>query len=155
MSKPDFEDLVVGDRESFGSYTVTEEEILSFAEQYDPQEFHVDLDAAAESMFGELVASGWHSTAISMRILVDNFFENSGSLGSPGVESVTWPAPVKPGETLSLTLEVTDKRPLESDPNRGLVTFYLEMQNEADETKLTMEPKVFFARRGGDEENTS
>ncbi len=147
MSDRDFEDLVVGDRQTFGSYTVTEEEILSFAEQYDPQEFHVDVDAAEESMFGELVASGWHSTAISMRILVDNFFENSGSLGSPGVESVTWPAPVRPGETLSLTLEVTDKRPLESDPSRGLVTMSLEMQNEDDETKLTMEPKVFFALR--------
>ncbi|KZN22770.1 acyl dehydratase [Haladaptatus sp. R4] len=145
--RPRFEDLVVGDRQTFGSYTVTEEEILSFAEQYDPQEFHVDLEAAEESMFGELVASGWHSTAISMRILVDNFFANSGSLGSPGVESVTWPAPVKPGETLSLTLEVTDKRTLESDPSRGLVTFSLEMQNEDGETKLTMDPKVFFARR--------
>lgn len=155
MTDRAFEDLVVGDRKSFGSYTVTEEEILTFAEQYDPQEFHVDVDAAAESMFGELVASGWHSTAISMRILVDNFFADSGSLGSPGVESVTWPAPIRPGDTLSVTIEITDKRTLESDPKRGLVTFHLEMQDEDGETKLRMDPKVFFERRTATETDES
>ncbi|WP_227356664.1 MaoC family dehydratase [Haladaptatus salinisoli] len=142
-----FADLEVGETDAFGSYEVTREEILSFAERYDPQPFHVDEEAAAESLFGELVASGWHSTAICMRILVDNVLGGGGSLGSPGVERLEWTAPVRPGETLSVRTEVLEKRPLESDPNRGLVTFHIELENEAGETKLSMEPKVFFRRR--------
>ncbi|WP_227377428.1 MaoC family dehydratase [Haladaptatus halobius] len=147
MSGTYFDDLDVGETDTFGSYEVTKEEIISFAEQYDPQSFHVDEEAAAESLFGELVASGWHSTAICMRILVDNVLGDGGSLGSPSVERLEWAAPVRPGETLSVRTEVLEKRPLKSDPNRGLVTFYIEMENEAGETKLSMEPKVFFRRR--------
>jgi acyl dehydratase len=147
MSGTYFDDLDVGETDAFGSYEVTKEEIISFAEQYDPQSFHVDEEAAAESLFGELVASGWHSTAICMRILVDNVLGGGGSLGSPSVERLEWAAPVRPGETLSVRTEVLEKRSLESDPNRGLVTFYIEMENKAGETKLSMKPKVFFRRR--------
>lgn len=141
-----YADAVVGEVQTAGSYTVTANEIVEFAEQYDPQPFHVDPDAAAESPFGSLIASGWHTGAITMRLLVTGIFGPEGSLGSPGVESLRWPNPLLPGETVSIETEVTDKRPLESDPKRGLLETHTRTHTEEDKTVMEMDSIVFVER---------
>ncbi|WP_227356725.1 MaoC family dehydratase [Haladaptatus salinisoli] len=142
-----YADVAVGDVDEFGRYEVTKGEILSFAERYDPQPFHVDEEAAAESMYGGLIASGWHTCAMTMRLLVENSLDEEGSLGSPGVDEIRFRRPVRPGDVLSVRTEVTDKRPLESDPRRGLVKSHVETSNQDDEIVLSMETAM-FVRRG-------
>ncbi|MFB6118533.1 MaoC family dehydratase [Halosegnis sp.] len=111
-----FEDMTVGDVAEFGAYEVTRDEIRSFAEQYDPQPFHIDAEAAEESPFGGLVASGWHTAAMCMRMLVDNYLSETASAGARGVRELKWIAPVRPGDTLTCRLEV-----LETDPGDGSI----------------------------------
>jgi len=113
MDRPQqFEAVDVGDSyELPGSYEVTREEIVDFAEKYDPQPFHVDEEAAAESMFGELVASGWHTCAMAMRLLVDGYLSDSGSQGALGVDDLRWHRPVRPGDVLRLRSTVEDTGP--------------------------------------------
>ena len=101
-----FEEIEVGDEQSFGSRDVTREEILEFAERYDPQSFHTDEAAAGESMFGGLIASGWHTASMTMRLLVEYVFEGSAATGAVGVDELRWPNPVRPGDTLSVHTEV-------------------------------------------------
>ena len=103
-----FEDIAVGEVREFGEYEVTREEILAFAEQYDPQPFHVDEAAAEASQFGGLIASGWHTASMCMRMLVDNHLSEAASAGARGVRELTWVAPVRPGDTLTCRLEVVD-----------------------------------------------
>lgn len=142
-----YEDFDVGDVEEFGSYTVSKEEIIEFAEQFDPQPFHVDEEAAKESHFGGLIASGWHTASLWMRMMVEHHYDESASLGSPGVDDLQWTEPVRPGDTLSVRLEVVDKRPLESYPDRGLISTETEMVNQNGEVVLTMRGKAFYERR--------
>ncbi|MDG5758979.1 MaoC family dehydratase [Natronococcus sp. A-GB1] len=144
-----FEDVEVGETHEFGEYEVTEEEVVEFAEQYDPQPFHVDREAAADSMFGELVASGWHTAAMSMRLLVDGpeGEEERAAMGSPGVEELRWHQPVKPGDTLSVRTEVLEKRPSESREDRGYVTSRLETYNEDDELVMSWVADTIYRRR--------
>lgn len=151
-----YEDVAVGTVLEFGSYEVTREEMVSFAEQYDPQPFHVDEAVARESMFGGIVASGWHTCAMTMRLLVDNYLNESGCMGSPGIESLRFPNPVRPGDVLSVRTEHVDKEPW--DEGRGVV--YSEVTtlsrdgeggegedgNSDDETVLTMEAMVLYPR---------
>ena len=141
-----YEAVAVGSVREFGSYEVTREEILSFAEQYDPQPFHVDEDAARESMFGGLVASGWHTCAMTMRLLVDNYLNESGCMGSPGIDSIRFPNPVRPGDTLSVRVEHTDKEPWDS--GRGVVHSDVTTHSGVGETVLTMEAMALFPRGG-------
>lgn len=141
-----YEDYEVGAVDEFGAYTVSKEEILEFAEQFDPQPFHVDEEAAKEGPFGELVASGWHTASLWMRMMVEHHYDEEASLGSPGVEDLRWMKPVRPGDTLSVRLEVVEKRPLESDPTRGLVTTDTEMLNQDRDVVMTMRGKVFCER---------
>jgi acyl dehydratase len=103
-----FKDMAVGESWEFGEYEVTREEILAFAEQYDPQPFHVDEAAAEASQFGGLIASGWHTASMCMRMLVDNHLSESASAGARGVRDLKWIAPVRPGDTLTCRLEVVD-----------------------------------------------
>jgi acyl dehydratase len=139
-----YEDVEIGHVRSFGAYEVTREEILSFARQYDPQPFHTDAEAARDSMFGGLVASGWHTGAMTMRMLVDNYLLESGALGSPGLESLRWRNPVRPGDVLSIRAETIDKEPW--DETRGLA--YIDVETLADDvTVMTMESLVLFPRR--------
>ncbi|QDX40979.1 MaoC family dehydratase [Salarchaeum sp. JOR-1] len=145
-----YEDFDVGDVEEFGSYTVSKEEIVEFAEQFDPQPFHVDEEAAAESPFGGLIASGWHTASLWMKLMVEHHYDDAASLGSPGVEEIQWTEPVRPGDTLSVRLEVAEKRPLESDPSRGLLTTDTAMFNQDDEVVMTMRGKAFYERRNPD-----
>jgi acyl dehydratase len=142
-----FEDLAVGDTFEFGSYDVTAEEILEFAEQYDPQWFHTEPERAADSIYGGLIASGWHTGAMTMRMLVDHHFSRAASMGAIGLEELRWPNPVRPGETLSVESEVLETRPSESKPDRGVVRTRTTTVNEAGESKMGMVSLVLYGRR--------
>ncbi len=144
-----FDDIEIGSVEDTDSYTVTREEILEFGRRFDPQPFHVDEDAAERSPFGGLVASGWHTAAIAMRLTVDAWFgPGRGSLGSPGVDEIRWLKPVRPGDTLTVHCEVVDKRPLQSRPDRGLVRTKSTVRNQHGEDVMTMVGLGFFPLRG-------
>jgi len=122
-----FEDLAVGDAYETGEYTVTKEEIVEFAEQFDPQPFHVDEAAAADSMFGGLVASGLHTLCLSVRLFITDFVqgeEGLANMGGLGMNDLRWHAPVRPNDTIHVRFEVTDKTPSESRENRGYVDFH-------------------------------
>ncbi|SDJ63627.1 MaoC family dehydratase [Natronorubrum texcoconense] len=125
-----YEDIEIGDTREFGEYTVTADEIVEFAEQYDPQPFHTDADAAEESAFGELVASGWHTASMCMRLLVDGPIDDRASMGARGVDELRWKRPVKPGDTLTVRTEILDKRVSESDQKRGYVDTHVEGYNQ-------------------------
>jgi acyl dehydratase len=111
MAREYFEDIEVGETRTFGEREVTREEILEFAERYDPQPFHTDETAAADSMFDGLIASGWHTAAMTMELLVTNVFAESAATGAVGVDELRWPNPVRPGDTLSVQTEVIDTEP--------------------------------------------
>lgn len=147
-----YDDVEVGDTRSAGSYTVTEAEIVEFAEQYDPQPFDVDPEAAADSMFGSLIASGWHTGAITMRLLVTEIFGPEGSMGSPGMESLKWPNPLLPGETVEVEVTVTGKRPLESRSGVGLIETATTTRTDDGKVVMKMQSAVFVARDGDDSE---
>jgi len=139
-----YEDLEIGQSTSFGEYEVTAEEIVSFAQQYDPQPFHTDPEAATESMFGGLVASGWHTAAMTMRLLVDNYINESRALGAAGVDDLRWREPVEPGDVLSVETEIVDKETW--DERRGLVHVAITTLNDADQPVVTMTTLVLWER---------
>ena len=142
-----WEDFEVGAVREFGRYEVTREAVLEFAARYDPQPFHLDDAAAAKSLFGRLAASGWHTCAIAMRMMCDGYLLDSASLGSPGVEKLSWLKPVYPGDTLRIRLEVLESRPLASRPGVGMIRSHWDVINQAGETVLTMEGFGMFRRR--------
>lgn len=137
-----YEDVTVGDTRSFGEYEVSREEILRFAERYDPQPFHVDEEAAAESLFGGLVASGWHTAAMTMRMLVEGELNDSGAMGAVGVDELRWPTPVRPGDTLSLETEVLEKEPFREGV--GLVHSRTVTTNGDGGTVMSMVGRVLY-----------
>jgi acyl dehydratase len=141
-----FEDFKVGDVTEVGPVSVSEEEIVDFAERYDPQPFHIDPEAAKSSPFGGLIASGWHTTALFMGMFVRSVLLDSASLGSPGVEEIRWTAPVRPGDTLTGRTTVTDVQPSASNPNRGTVFTTNEVFNQNGERVMTLKARGFFAR---------
>lgn len=145
-----YEDIEVGDVREFGEHTVTKAEIIEFAEKYDPQPFHVDEDAAEESAFGELIASGWHAAAICMRMLVDGPLGEQASMGARGVDELRWHRPVRPGDTLSVRTEVVDKRPSGSAPDRGYVDSRLTGLNDDDEPVISWIGLGMVGRRPDD-----
>jgi acyl dehydratase len=142
-----WEDLPVGKRIEMGSITVDHDEVIAFASKYDPQPFHLNDAAAAKSMFGRLSASGWHTCAMAMGLMVRNFLNESSSLGSPGLEAVKWLKPVYPGDTLRLTSTVIESRPMSKRPDIGLVRSKWDMTNQHDEPVLHMEGWGMFRRR--------
>ncbi|ADQ67011.1 acyl dehydratase [Halogeometricum borinquense DSM 11551] len=140
-----FEDFSAGQTEEFGAYDVTEEEILQFASQYDPQWFHTDPERAREeSIYGGLIASGWHTTAMMMRMLVDEFLSETAALGAKGIDELRWRRPVRPGDTLSLRLTVVETEA--EGPDRGLVKTRIEVLNDT-EVVCSMIALTMFARR--------
>lgn len=141
-----WEDLTPGETVDIGSRTITEEEILAFARQFDPQPFHIDPEAAKDSIFGGLIASGWHSCGIVMRLMCDSYLNETASLGSPGLEEVRWMKPVRPGDTLRATRTIEESRPT-SKPDRGLVLTRWDMYNQKDEHVLMMRGYGLFGRR--------
>ena len=142
-----FEDFGPGQTVELGSRTVTEEEIVAFARQWDPQPFHTDAEAARDSVFGGLIASGWHTGAMWMRLYVDSLLDNTASHGSPGVEELRWLAPVRPGDTLTGRLEVLEAVPSERRPDRGTVRIRAEMVNQDGVTVMSMTSRIHFGRR--------
>lgn len=141
------EDFAVGQVIEFPPRTVSEDEIIAFARDYDPQPFHLDKEAARQSLFGGLCASGWHTAGMMMRLMVDNMIGKYASMGSPGVDQLRWVKPVFPGDTLHLRGEVLDVKPSRSKPDRGVITSRYEMKNQKGETVLTMQAKGMYARR--------
>jgi acyl dehydratase len=140
-----YDDLAVGDTASFGTYQVTRDEIVSFAQQYDPQPFHTDEAAAESSMFGGLVASGWHTGAMTMRLLVDNYLSGSGALGALGVDDLRWPTPVEPGDELAVRIEILEKEVW--DETRGRVATEITTTNDDGAVVLSMVAQVLWRRR--------
>jgi len=142
-----YEEVTPGETMSFGSYDVSREEIRSFAQAYDPQPFH--LDDVPDSMFDGIVASGWHTAAMTMRMFVDNYLRDSGALGSPGLDGLRWLKPVYPGDTLSVRVTFGETEPWDDD--RGLVHVETETHNGDGETVMWMDARVLYRR--GNENN--
>lgn len=134
-----FEDIEVGRAAGFGRYEVTREEVIDFASRYDPQPFHLDDEAAAATHFGRLSASGWHTCAMTMSMLVANLTENrQAGLGSPGIDQLRWLKPVFPGDTLRCKSAVLEKRRSKSRPEMGLFKSNLTVFNQHDEPVMSM-----------------
>jgi acyl dehydratase len=125
-----FEDFVPGITVDCGSFSLSEAEIIAFAKEYDPQPFHVDPVAAKDGPFGGLIASGWHTTSMMMRQLVDNYISPESSLGAAGVDELRWPKPVRPGDTLHIRATVLEARRSSSKPDRGIVKTLMELSNQ-------------------------
>ena len=147
MSKIYWEDLVPGSVRQLGTVTPTREEILEFAQKFDPQPFHLSEEGGKASLFGGLCASGWHTCSMAMGLMVRNFLLNSSSLGSPGLENIKWLKPVHPGDTLRLEHEILESRPLKSKPDVGLTRTVWRMYNQDGDQVLHMEGASMFRRR--------
>lgn len=142
-----FEDFEPGTVFELGSRTISKEEIIAFARDFDPQPFHVDEEAAAKSAFGGLIASGMHTSAIFMRLYFDAILSRAAGMGSPGVEELRWPKAVRPGDTLHARLFVLNSYPSTHRVERGTVQLRAEMSNQHGETVMTMMARGLFARR--------
>jgi acyl dehydratase len=148
MTKRYWEDFAAAEVLELGTTaTVTAEAIVAFARQFDPQYFHLDPEKAKGSIFGGLVASGWHTAAMVMRLWVDEIVSKTVSMGSPGVEELRWPAPVRPGDTLTARAVVLDTRASKSRPEMGLVRWRAETTNQRSELVFTMTGTSFIGRR--------
>jgi acyl dehydratase len=142
-----FEDYKPGDVYEFGTVTVTEREIIEFAKQFDPQYFHVDPQKAVHSRFGGIIASGWHTAGLAMRLYVDQYLSHVASLASPGVDEVRWPNPVRPGDTLRVRVTILEARLSRSKTDRGIVRAKIEAINQKDELVLSMVGISIIGRR--------
>jgi len=131
-----YEDYPPGAVFEFGSAVLSEPEIIEFASRFDPQPFHVDPERAQESIYGGIIASGWHTCAVMMRLLVDHFVSSVASMGSPGVDELRWLLPVRAGDELRIKVAVVEKRLSKSKPDRGLVTYRVEVLNQRDEVVM-------------------
>jgi acyl dehydratase len=141
------EDYLPGQVYTYGRVELDEASIIEFARRYDPQAFHVDPVAARESMYGGLIASGWQTVAVTMRMLVDHVISPASSLGSPGCDELRWTAPVRPGDSLAVRFEILSARRSRSKPDRGLVSNQLEILNQRDEVVMTMKTVLLVKAR--------
>lgn len=142
-----FEDLKPGFVLEAQGPTITAEEIIDFAKKFDPQYFHVDAEAAKKSPFGQLIASGWHTTALCMRMVCDSYLLDAASLGSPGVDEVRWLIPVFAGDTLRLKMTVKEARPSRSRPDQGSILSRWEVFNQKSELVMHMTGWGMFKKR--------
>ena len=143
------EDLVVGERAAFGAYLVTREEVIAFASKYDPQPFHLSDEAAAKTHFGRLAASGWHTCAMTMAMLVAHMGETAqASLGSPGLDELRWLRPVFPGDTLRCETELLSARRSASRPDMGVTKSRMTVFNQRDEPMMTYVANGLIRARG-------
>jgi acyl dehydratase len=133
-----FEDYKPGAVYEYGYLTVTEAEILDFARAFDPQPIHVDPEFAAQGPFHGLIASGWHTAGLMMRLIADHFLSRVASLASPGIDELRWPAPLRPGDSVKLRVTIVEARRSRSKPDRGLVRTQAELINQTDETVLQL-----------------
>ena len=142
-----WEDFHVGDVAEIGPVTVSEAEIVEFASRYDPQPFHVDAEAATRSPFGGLIASGWHTGAMMMRLFADNFLSPASSLASPGLDELRWHLPVRPGDLLSLRVTILEARPSRKNPDQGVLRSHVEVLNQTGAVVMSLKPISLVRRR--------
>ena len=142
-----WEDFAVGQVREGGSITLSETEIIEFAMKYDPQSFHVDPEQAKQSFFGGLIASGWHTAGICMRLLCDLFLLEAAAMGSPGIDELRWVKPVRPGDTLRLKTTVLETRASVSRPEMGTVRSRSEVYNQRGELVMHMSAITMLKRR--------
>ncbi len=142
-----FEDFPLGETVELGSHQFTAESIVAFGTAFDPQVYHVDAERAKSSVWGGLIASGWQTASVYMRLLVDNLFSGTESLGSPGLDSLRWVAPVRPGDTLRARITFLEGTPSRSRPDRGIIRSRGEMVNQRGDVVMQVEAVNFFARR--------
>lgn len=142
-----FEDYPAGAVYEFGPITVEESEVIAFAKRFDPQPFHMDPEAARQSAFGRLIASGWHTASLMMRLFVDHYLSRVASLGSPGVDELRWLKPVFPGDRLSARVTVLEATPSRSKPDRGIIRSQVEVLNQHHEVVMTLKAVNILSRR--------
>lgn len=142
-----FEDFKPGHFGTFGPRHITRDEIVAYAREYDPQPMHLDEDAANASMLKGLAGSGWHMCSLMMRMIYDGFLHKSASMGSPGVEQMRWLAPFRPGDDLTLDVEVVEARASQSRPTLGIVKFRFSMLNAKGQTISEMITPIMIGRR--------
>jgi acyl dehydratase len=142
-----FEDYLPGSVEEYGPIAVTEADILEFARRWDPQPFHADPDAAPSGPFGGLIASGWHTAAMTMRVLVENYLSEPTSLGSPGLDELRWSRPVRPGDSLRVRITILEANRSRSKPDRGLVRTRVEVLNQHSEAVMSLVPMNLIRAR--------
>jgi acyl dehydratase len=143
-----FEDIDVGSTASFGAYAVTRDEVIAFAEKYDPQPFHLSDEAAAKTHFGRLAASGWHTAAMTMSMLVEQLkVDPQAGLGSPGIDELRWVKPVYPGDTLRCETEILEKRVSASRPEMGIFKSRMSVFNQDDVLVMSFVSNVMVATR--------
>lgn len=142
-----FEDYTIGVEQEVGCVSLSETEMIDFSNKYDPQDFHVDPEKAAAGPFGGLIASGWHTAAAVMRLLVDRYLDNASSLGSPGLDELRWLAPVRPGDILTVRAIVVDARRSSSKPDRGLLHTRAEVSNQDGVMVMSMKAVNIIACR--------
>ena len=145
-----FEDFLDGQTLDLGTFSLTAEEIIDFAQKYDPQPMHTDAEAARASIYGGLIASGWHTAASYMRLVVDNVLRGAESIGSPGIDTLRWLKPVRPEEILRARFTILESRPSNSRPDWGIVRSRGELINQNDDVVMSIEAVNFFARRPPD-----
>jgi acyl dehydratase len=142
-----FDDLRVGQRFTSGKHELDQEQITAFAKEFDPQPFHLDAEAAKDAFFGALVASGWHTAAVTMRLLVEGGAPLAGGVIGAGAE-ITWPSPARPGDVLEVESEILELRPSRSRPDRGIVTIRAETRNQRGEVVQVLIAKLIVPRAG-------
>ena len=142
-----FEDFTIGRVFDSGTRQLSEQDILGFASEYDPQYFHTDPEAAKQSIFGGLIASGWQTVGVCMRLMCDSYLLETSSLGSPGVDAVRWVKPVYPGDTLRMRATVIAAKPSSSKPDRGMATMRCNIYNQKDELVMHMQGVQMMGRR--------
>ncbi len=149
MSAPEryFEDYTPGTVFTSGAIVVSEAEIIDFARQYDPQAMHTDPAAAASGRFGGLIASGWHTAALMMRLFASNFLSPASSVASPGIDELRWLQPVRPGDELRLRVTVIEARRSRSRPSEGVVRSHIEVLNQRGEVVMSLKPISLIACR--------
>lgn len=147
MTKRHFEDFTVGEVIILPERRISRAEIIAFAAEFDPQPFHLDERTPATDLAGGLFASGWHVSAVFMRMLCDGLLLDSSSIGSPGIDTLKWRRPIRPGDVLAGTTAVLDLRPSKSRPDRGIVRFRHEVTNQAEEVVMWLENSILFMRR--------
>ena len=143
------EDFVEGAVYEFGPATIKEAEIIQFGKQFDPQVFHTDPEKAKETVYGGLIASGWHTCSLFMRLYVEHYLPGPASLGSPGVDEIRWLKPVRPGDQLTLRVKVHKKRPSRSKPYRGVLYSFCEMINQENDVVVSIMGINLIRYRGG------
>lgn len=142
-----FEDFAAGQEYDLGSRTLDSAAIIEFATEFDPQPFHVDEAAAAQSIYGGLIASGWQTGSIYMRLLFDGVLHRVAGMGSPGIDELRWLGPVRPGDTLSALMRIDEVRASKSKPDRGIVMTAGEVRNQDGELVLTLKSPLMVRRR--------